>query len=429
MNCERARECMSALLDSELPRPEGEDLAAHLGRCSSCRDALEELRELHQRLRAAVEPGRAGAQVAARRAMARLAVPRRRLGGWRLAAGLLLSAGAGFAAAWLVRPGLVRPGGAAQPGLAELTLATGPIETAGAEGVWSVLPTGGAVQAGARVRTGPASRCEFRTADGSEIRLNSDTEFRFSSPRDFELAHGQAWSTVKPAGAPFAVRFAAAQVTALGTQFDVRAESGRGEVMVVEGATRVTASGAEQRVEAGEALVVVDGRLGDKQRVDDLVSATRWVHEILLLKRRDNPELQARVNDLLAQIGETKMDFVYEQEMRWLGDHCVLPLTRYIQSPRSQPDENKRHRAARILADIAQPWSVPDLIEMLNDGDGEIRYFAARGLARLTGQDFGRAPESWRDHGLVACEDTLVRWREWWTRNQDRIPRATRDRP
>lgn len=430
MECEAAMERLWALIDGELGEEERAGVEAHVGRCAACGRALEGLRGLDARLRSAVEPGRRAAGEVSRRVMARLAPGRARLSGWRLAAGLALSAGAGFAAAWLLRTGPGRTSGSIErPALAELTLATGLIEASEAEGVWSVLPTGGAIRAGARVRTGPAWRCEFRTADGSEIRLDTDTEFRFAAGREFELPRGRVWSTVKRAAAPFSVRFALARVTALGTQFDVRAENGRGEVMVVEGATRVTAGGVEQRVEAGEALAVVDGRLGEKQRVDDLVSATRWVHEILVLKGRDNPELLARVNDLLAQIGETKMDFVYEQEMRWLGDSCVLPLTRYIQSPRSQPDESKRHRAARILSDIAQPWSVPDLIELLNDEDGEIRYFAARGLSRLTGQDFGRTAESWRDHGVVACEDTLERWREWWKRNEQRFPRAARDGP
>jgi hypothetical protein len=47
-----------------------------------------------------------------------------------------------------------------------------------------------------------------------------------------------------------------------------------------------------------------------------------------------------------------------------LGDHCVLPLTRYIQSERSRGPgrQSKRASAARILADLPQPWSIPDLL-------------------------------------------------------------------
>ena len=100
-------------------------------------------------------------------------------------------------------------------------------------------------------------------------------------------------------------------------------------------------------------MKIVNGRLGEVHQVDDLVVATRWVHEILVLKGRDNPELGRRIDDLLAQIGETKVDYFYEQEVKALGDHCALPLTRYIQSDRSHRDEKKRVRAAQILSDIA----------------------------------------------------------------------------
>src|SRR5207302_11051128 len=111
---------------------------------------------------------------------------------------------------------------------------------------------------------------------------------------------------------------------------------------------------------------------------------------ILILKGRNNKELARRIDGLLAQIGATKTSFLSEEEIRALGDHCVLPLTRFLESDRYRGDAGKRHVAANILADLAQPWSIPDLIILLRDNDGEVRYHAARGLARLTQQSFGR---------------------------------------
>jgi hypothetical protein len=112
-----------------------------------------------------------------------------------------------------------------------------------------------------------------------------------------------------------------------------------------------------------------------------------------------------------------------------LGDHCALPLTRFIQSDRSLNNENKRVRAAQILSDIAQPWCIPELIGLLGDDDGRIREFAARALLRLTGQTHGRSPESWRSVPLVGCENTIENWRKWWDENRHRYPGVGTQKP
>src|SRR5579862_5324941 len=101
------------------------------------------------------------------------------------------------------------------------------------------------------------------------------------------------------------------------------------------------------------------------QPVRDLARASKWIEEILVLKDRDNPELIGHVDDLLAHLGEEKMAFMYEDEIRALGDHCVLPLTRYIESARSAGQTARRRSAAGIVADSAQPWCIPYLIELL----------------------------------------------------------------
>jgi hypothetical protein len=80
--------------------------------------------------------------------------------------------------------------------------------------------------------------------------------------------------------------------------------------------------------------------------------------------------------------------------------------------------------AARILADLAQPWSIPDLIALLGDNDKEIRYHAAKALKRLTQQTFGRQPEDWRKLPPFACEEARRNRQAWWQENQQRYPRA-----
>ena len=39
---------------------------------------------------------------------------------------------------------------------------------------------------------------------------------------------------------------------------------------------------------------------------------------------------------------------------------------------------------------------IPELISLLADDNGEVRFFIAQALARLTGETQGRTPDAWR---------------------------------
>jgi HEAT repeat protein len=119
------------------------------------------------------------------------------------------------------------------------------------------------------------------------------------------------------------------------------------------------------------------------------------------------------------------MWYLDAQEVRRLGDHCVVPLSRYIESDRSRQTEDdrmKRREAARIVGDVATTWAIPELINLLGDADGDVRYPAAVALQRLTSQSLGRRPEEWRDQPLATCAPTVNKWRDWWEKNKDRFP-------
>ena len=152
-----------------------------------------------------------------------------------------------------------------------------------------------------------------------------------------------------------------------------------------------------------------------------MAAAERWVDEILVLKGRDNPELKQRIDDLMAQLGQDKLAFLYESEIRGLGDHCVVPLTRYIQSDRSSGDPERRQKAARILADSAQPWCIPFLIELLSDRDPEIRATVAAGLTRVSGTTIGNESQ-WRTGSPDERQKLVANWQHWWSENKEHIP-------
>lgn len=295
---------------------------------------------------------------------------------------------------------------ARERGLAHLDVSTGAVEVREEGGDWSPLATGGAIRAGAQVRTVGKAKGSFLCDDGSEVRLNAGTEVRFAAARRFELARGQIYTRVAPGREAFEVRTDQTSIEALGTTLDISHAAAVTTLRVLDGAARM----GSRTVKSGFECRWVEGKSEEPRPARDLAMLTRWVHEILVLKGRDSAELEKRVNDMLATLGRTKMEELYEYEIRAMGDHCALPLTRYIQSAPSRADPERRRKAARILADIAGAASVPDFVDLLGDGDAEVRACAARGLRRITGETLGFDEAYWRKD---SCEEGRKRWEEW----------------
>ena len=437
MTCDHAINLISARIDGEILPAEQSDLDQHLSGCPGCRTTAEVLTRQDATLTRAFVPRRHAVERVVAGTVRRVNQDRPRSAFRIQWLNTLLSAAAGFAIALLIlQPWKARttPGVAVNDqvqkvvvpssDIAHLALATGRIEVLPPGAAqWQPMATGAAVARGSRVRTAEKVRCEFAMSDGSEIRLNENSEIVLSAPRRFDLAKGRMWSSVATADVPFNVAVSGATVTALGTKFDVNLEEEKATVIVVEGATQVTGKGRNTIVYPGERVEIVDGDPGQAQRTYNVLVATAWVHELLAMKSRNNAELQNRLNDLFAELGQTKVKVLLETEIRSLGDHAVIPLTRYLQSDRSrgQSEGERRDMAARILEDIAEPWSVPDLIQLLSHDDGAVRFHAFRALERITGQNHGRTPEDWRA-GPRDLKQDAARWHAWWEQNKSKFP-------
>jgi hypothetical protein len=451
VNCEQATQFISAKLDGELPEADHVALDAHLADCAGCRATEQALAAQDALLGAGFGERRAVAGALAERVIEQLhgspvsiaAEPRRRTG-WVNWGRPLLAAAAGFVLALLITrpwdhavgPTVGLPTSrdtATRPApIAQLALATGAVFVCPPNSdEWHPLETGGSVAAGMKVRTGPRVLCEFKMNDGSQVRMNADTQLTLATPRQVEVASGQVFSTISSAQ-PLVVKTGPsnATVTGAGTAFDVSCSPKQMTCTVVEGSVKMEAGGNRNNLSSGQSITIADGNFGQKKQVESLMQATRWVDEILVLKGRDNPELAKRIDDIFAQLGHEKMWYVKAQEVRRLGDHCVIPLCRYIESDRSHAtpdDEMKRREAARIVGDVATTWAIPELINLLSDTDGEVRYAAAVALQRLTGQSLGRRPDAWRDEGVFACTPSIEQWHRWWEKNKLKFPGANPD--
>jgi ferric-dicitrate binding protein FerR (iron transport regulator) len=453
MNCQAAIDQLDSWIDGALPDDDRAALAAHLEKCPACRAAADSAREQDIALRAAFASCRAASASVAERVAARVVdapanlqhaepvQPQRpaptgggSTAGW---ASLFFAAAAGFLIAVMVFRPWEEPQRSVDVALAprpiaHLALATGPVEVQSPESIqWLACPADASVKPGSRMRTGESMRCELVTAAGSQVRLNTDTEVAWgaqeqSQQEQIELTRGRLWCRVAEGDAPLSVACPQVHVTASNATLDLAAAPDATVVIVLAGEATVDGPHIERTlVGAGRALQLVGGKIERQYRVQNPVVATRWVHELLLQKSEQDPELAARVESLWAQVGRAKMTHLCETEIRSLGDHCVRPLTSYLGSPDSKTEQYRRRTAARIIADCAQPRSIPRLIELLSDSDGEVRYYAAQGLERLTGKNFGRQPEDWKG-SWTSCESTHAAWQSWLFKSQDRFPKSGR---
>ena len=58
---------------------------------------------------------------------------------------------------------------------------------------------------------------------------------------------------------------------------------------------------------------------------------------------------------MFAEIGEAKLGYLYEREIRAMGDASVLPLVYFLKGSTHEADQARRVVAARLLADLAPP--------------------------------------------------------------------------
>jgi hypothetical protein len=467
VDCEQAANLISARIDGEIDVGDDAALDAHLAGCAACRAAMEYAPLQDAALVRAFAGGRDAAARLAARVAQRLAPPPAPAVGHQHWLGW---AAAAAAAIFIVVPLFMRPPRpraaefAVQPQPAELvahlSLASGEVFKCPSGGdAWKPIAPGEGLEPGAKIRTADAAKCELSLPDGSRVRLNSATELKFTAATDVHLDGGQIFSAVGPDAAPLRIAAGSANVTTAGpgaAQLDVArprgAAAGSGDsvdsggdsaatVTVVAGAAQVHGGGRAMTVRGGEFLRVAT-TTGDGlpfygcKPVADPLQATRWLDDLLLLLPADNEELLTRVDLLLSRITAERAARAsaaagpadatpgpVEHDLRARGQSWAPPIARYAArnlAASTEAARANRRTAARLLADLAPPACVEDLIPLLADGDPEVRFHAAAALNRLTGQTLGFSP----DACAASPRDSapLRAWQDWWQRNRARYP-------
>lgn len=284
-------EQLADYVDGWLPAEVISRVEAHLAGCATCRQEAAWLRNVTSREVWATPPVRASAAV--RRAFREQIRPTPSLreqlrallrpgAGWAMAAAALIAliVGAFFFQSWRTTE-VVQ--------VARLASTEGTVEVLRAgEGIWRTASPGAELHAGDQLRTQPGATATLVHFEGSEVRLEAETELslmRLSSRPDGEnqtiivrQTSGQTTHTVKPlptATARYEVVTPNALVAVRGTVFTVRVGPGGGlDVGVSEGRVAVTTNGETVTVNAGAAFTVSPASVLTATPTDTMPPAT-----------------------------------------------------------------------------------------------------------------------------------------------------------
>lgn len=252
MNDERLDRLIDAHLSGEMTEAERRELEERLLHSAADRARFWELAETHTLLHEAMQR-----QLAGRAALAETPSRASLLFAWwrrvpRFAIAipaLALAAAVGFVilfSMWL--PGGLRPTIASTQGEVQILR----------DGQLIPANTGGQIRPGERIRTGPNASAELRLADGTSLRMDGSTDVGFlrgRAARQVEVKTGMVHCDVakQPPGRPLVFQTQHAELTVLGTEFDLLAAPVESRARVHQGRVRWTDGGPGVEVAAGEA--------------------------------------------------------------------------------------------------------------------------------------------------------------------------------
>lgn len=402
MNCESIPLLLNAALDDELSPTERAAMQQHLAECPSCQDQWVELQALHRDLAQAVFPPsvdqavdrvlrtvRANPSVVNPPPPANTSSMKRSTGHSRFAVFAVVCV--------LLAVATVLQLSIATPAIAEIAMATGPIDfKPGNAQHWIAVDgtTRVSLSANTRVRTRSTSLCEIHTKSNGVVRLNHQTELVMRRAEEVELVTGELWCRA-PASTGLLICGA--------SPLD---QSANANVFLCPSATEmqwhalpnhelscqdVAATPVEIKlpqttcsIQPGECVTFAAGNiLPEQTRRSNPLSATGWQLPLLALRNPRDAELQDRLTGILAVAGEAKSTYLYEDQIRQLGSSGALPLLAFVQSPDSRQKPDVRYRAMRLVAELAPLSSVANLEALLRDDDPVVRKLAAQALMRL----------------------------------------------
>jgi hypothetical protein len=287
---------------------------------------------------------------------------------------------------------------------------------------------GESLEANAWVRTGPKAKATFEFPDGTELRVNENTEIQVGSSRRIELKMGEIFLIAVNGSETFALKTPFSDMTLAQGTFDInffnrdpnspeakRVSKTVTEVTVIAGQITIPSKRYTQQVDTGYWCTLVDGTLNTPNQMGDPVVSSRWTHELLLKRGKMTPEIEQRLRILMQMLGRYgKHEDLSDQAIRALGDLATPFLAEYLKFPSSPQETSRRLASAKILQEHATKAQIPDLVPTLQDPDADTRVAIAKTLERLAGTNLKYDEAYWRGG---KCEAGQKAWEEWARKN------------
>jgi len=331
----------------------------------------------------------------------------------------------------LVAALLLAAGAEPRRALARLALAAGPVDSKGeSDADYKALAAGGEIAEKTWIRTGAKAKAVFDFGDGTELRLNENSEVFVGTSRQMELRVGEVYLVaVKNGQNPFHLKTPYSPIELVGGSLDAsfihrdpddpQAKSiskTMTTVIVFDGTVQVGSKRYAQKLTPGYWCTLMDATLNTPDPIGDGTIPTRWVHELLLQRGKSTPEVEIRLQDMFQMLGRYKKgeEDLSDKGYRSLGTLSVTFLAKYLRTPPIPQETTRRRAAARILADIGTRAEAADLAATLKDPDADTRVILAKTLERLAGTNLRFDEAFWRGEKREAGEKA---WDEWVKKN------------
>jgi FecR-like protein len=321
------------------------------------------------------------------------------------------------------------PAGAPRRGMAKLAILVGTVEVKGAEDAdYKPIASGGELEAKTWVRTGPKAKAVFDFNDGTELRIDENSEILVDGTRNLELKVGEIFLVAARNPTPFAIKTQYSPIefdnAILDVSFRHRDPNDPAtktisrtvtSIYSLNGTITVGSKRYTHKLTTGYWCTLVDATLNTPDPLGDPTIPTRWVHELLMRRGKYTPEIESRLESMYQMLGRYKTgEDLSESGYRSLGEFSAPFLVKYLKYPPTPQETTRRRATAKILADVATKAQIPDLIGILKEPDADSRAAGAKGLERLAGTNLKFDETYWRGASLDAGQKA---WDEWVKKN------------
>ncbi|HXX94942.1 MAG TPA: FecR domain-containing protein, partial [Planctomycetota bacterium] len=293
------------------------------------------------------------------------------------------------------------------------------------------VTVGSELSAKSWLRTPPKSKIAVDFTDGTELRINENSEILVDDSHHVEVKVGDIYIVgARTPQRPFEVRTKFAPIDFTGGTMSVTFHPRDPNdpliktvsrtitmVLVAEGTATLGDKKYVQKLTQGYWCTLVDGTLNTPSLMGDISVPTRWVHELLVKRGKACPEIDSRLLGMLRSLGRYPegQEDGSEAGYRGLGPYSPPYLVQeYLKYPTPPVDMPRRRAVVRIIADLGSAAETPALVGLLADADVDCRVTAAKGLERITGSNLKFDEAYWKGSSLDAGRKA---WDEWLKKN------------